>query len=208
MSPMAVKGRVATRADLASTGLEELRQHDRRRISRRLHDDIGPSLCSAGLMMGLLRSSWQELPPTSRELLDSVQEALESAVDSVRLLSYQSAPDIVRRCGLRKALELITQGRSVRLTLPAEAPEFSEEQAESVCRIIGDALLAWDASAQPGQLELVLEPRAAHLRAPAAKLLGEAARAAVCKVALRAKLWIDYRESSVAELSVTPGKEP
>lgn len=194
--------------DLASNGLEALRRHDRLRVSRRLHDDIGPSLCSAGLMMGLLRSSWQQLDPTARELLDSVQEALEAAVDSVRLLSYQSAPDIVSRCGLRKALEFTTQGRCVEISFSNEAPRWLDGQAEAVCRIIGDALLAWEASTRPGRLELRIEASAAHLKAPACELLGEAELEAVRGVAARAGLWLDYRESSVSELSVATGKEP
>ncbi|WP_321470438.1 histidine kinase [uncultured Paludibaculum sp.] len=176
-------------------------------MSRRLHDDIGPSLCSAGLMVGLLRSSCTDLDPGHREMLDAVQEALESAVDSVRLLSYQSAPDIERRCGLRKSVELISQGRPVDVTFAAGDPVWTGEQAEGVCRIIGDTLLAWDASARPGRLDIVLEPGAAHLRAPAGGLLTEATLEAVRMIAAWNGLSIDYRDASVSELSVTPGKE-
>ncbi|MGJ5817764.1 histidine kinase [Paludibaculum fermentans] len=208
MSPMDLNGKPASTVDLAWNGSDEMRQQERRRVSRRLHDDIGPSLCSAGLMIGLLRSNWPELNRESRELLDTIQEALEAAVDSVRVLSYQSDPGIVTRCGLRKSIELITQGRPVDFTFEQGTPAWSMEQAESLCRIIGDALLAWDASERPGRVQLVLGHRAVQLRAPAGELLGEAALQSVRQIAARVNLSVEYRDSSVTELSVTPGKEP
>jgi hypothetical protein len=208
MSPMEANGKTPSPANLAWNGLDEIRQHDRRRVSRVLHDDIGPSLCSAGLMVGLLRSNWQDLNQESRDLLDTVQEALESAVDSVRVLSYQSDPGIVERCGLRRAVELITADRPVDLTIAPGTPVWSLEQAETLCRIIGDALLAWDASGRQGRLQLVLENCAVQLRAPAGELLGEAVLESARRMAARANLSVEYRDTSVTELSVTPGKEP
>ncbi|MGC4055396.1 MAG: histidine kinase [Paludibaculum sp.] len=195
-------------ANPAWSGLDEIRQHDRRRVSRRLHDDIGPSLCSAGLMVGLLRSNWPDLNQESRDLLDTVQEALESAVDSVRVLSYQSDPGIAGRCGLRKAVELITSDRPVDLTVAPGTPGWTPEQAETLCRIIGDALLSWEAQGHPGRVQLVLENCAVQLRAPAGELLGEAVLESARRMAARANLSVEYRDTSVTELSVTPGKEP
>ncbi len=205
---MDVNGKPPSPVNLAWIGADEIRQQDRRRVSRRLHDDLGPTLCSAGLMVGLLRSNWPDLNRESRELLDTIQEALESAVDSVRVLSYQSDPGIVARCGLRKAIEVIAQGRPVDFTFEPGTPVWSVEQAESLCRIIGDALLAWDASERPGRLRIILGQCAVQLRAPAGELLTEAALEAVRQIAARANLWVEYRDSSVTELSVTPGKEP
>ncbi|MBN9659586.1 MAG: hypothetical protein J0H49_15490 [Acidobacteria bacterium] len=208
MSPMDANGKTPPQTNLAWSGLDEIRQQDRRRVSRRLHDDIGPSLCSAGLMVGLLRSNWPDLNQDSRDLLDTVQEALESAVDSVRVLSYQSDPGIVARCGLRKAMELITADRQVDMTIAPGAPIWSAEQAETLCRIIGDALLLWEAKGHPGRVQLVLENDAVQLRAPAGELLGEAALESARRLAARANLSVEYRDTSVTELSVTPGKEP
>lgn len=205
---MDANGKTPPQTNLAWSGLDEIRQQDRRRVSRRLHDDIGPSLCSAGLMVGLLRSNWPDLNQDSRDLLDTVQEALESAVDSVRVLSYQSDPGIVARCGLRKAMELITADRQVDMTIAPGAPIWSAEQAETLCRIIGDALLLWEAKGHPGRVQLVLENDAVQLRAPAGELLGEAALESARRLAARANLSVEYRDTSVTELSVTPGKEP
>lgn len=205
---MDANGKTPPQANLAWSGLDEIRLLDRQRVSRRLHDDIGPSLCSAGLMVGLLRSNWPDLNQESRDLLDTVQEALESAVDSVRVLSYQSDPGIVARCGLRKAVELITTDRPVDLTIAQGTPVWSQEQAETLCRIIGDALLSWEAKGRPGRMQVVLENYAVQLRAPAGELLGEAALESARRLAARANLSVEYRDTSVTELSVTPGKEP
>lgn len=130
-------------------GLEELRRQELTRISRALHDDVGPSLCSAGLMLGLLRSSWQDLGQETRDMLDSIQDALETSVDAVRLLSYHSNPDIAGRCGLRGALESITKGRAVEVEYGPRNPAFEPEEAEFLCRLVRASL---ERSVVPGRV--------------------------------------------------------
>jgi len=123
-------------------GLEALRNAHRLHMSRTLHDQIGPSLCSAGLMLGLVRSATGELDPTSTGLLDSIQDALETAIDSVRALSYAADPGLGVRCGFRSALSYITQSHPAELVFTQDARLLSGKGADAACRIIQDALIA------------------------------------------------------------------
>ena len=96
-------------------GLDALRRTGRASVSRVLHDEIGPALCSAGLMLGLLRTEARNLPPEAREWLDGLQAAMESAMEAARLLSYQADPALAGRCGLRTALEYLARGTDLSL---------------------------------------------------------------------------------------------
>lgn len=129
--------------ELVASGLEALSADSLGRVSRALHDDVGPSLCSAGLMLGLIRSSSTDLPPESREMLDSIQDALESCVDSVRLLSYHSDPGLADRCGWRGAIDYLTKGRNVEVFYPDAPPEFSAPQARLLVRLVHDITHPW-----------------------------------------------------------------
>jgi hypothetical protein len=166
----------------APQGLDALRRAERTRVSRALHDEIGPSLCSAGLMLGLIRSAWPDIPQDSRDLLDAIQDALETSVDSVRVLSYQSDPGIAARCGLRSALQFLTQGRPVQLVLSPGLHELTPEQADALCLTVLDLLLAWPAGPHrlqlhPGGFTLTTPPGATL---PACQLAALSLRAAHC----------------------------
>ncbi len=123
-------------------GLEELRRGGRASVSRALHDEIGPSLCSAGLLLGLLRTESQKWPAESREWLQTLQTAMDSAMESVRLLSYRTDPALAQRCGLQAAMEYLVRGTSLSLDCSAGLPDWTTEQNEGACRIVRDVILA------------------------------------------------------------------
>lgn len=135
----------------AIQSLEALHRGARARTSRTLHDEIGPSLCSAGLMVGLLRNEVGNLPPDGREWLDTLQAALESAMESARLLSYRTDPALAERCGLEAALEYLVRGTSLSLNCAAGMPDWTVAQREAACRIVRDVIPAIPGEA--GRLE-------------------------------------------------------
>lgn len=169
-------------------GLEQIRHAERLRISRALHDQIGPSLCSAGLMIGLLRSSADEYPPDARGLMESIQDALESAIDSVRALSYSADPALTKRCGLRGALEFLARVHKAKLALEAGLPGWPAKQAEAACRILQDALLM----APAGGAGPCIEGGAGHLSLSAAGGLNSDVRAALALAASDAGLRLEW----------------
>lgn len=169
-------------------GLEQIRQAERLRMSRALHDQIGPSLCSAGLMIGLLRSSANEYPPETRGLMESIQDALESAIDAVRALSYSADPALVKRCGLRGALEFLARVHKAELVLGSGLPGWPAKQAGAACRILQDTLL----TLQPEGGRVRIEGGAGHLVLSAAGGLDADVRAALALAASDAGLRLEW----------------
>ena len=123
-------------------GLESLRRAERSSVSRVLHDEIGPALCSAGLVLGLLRSEAGRLPAEGVEWLELLQSAMESAMESARLLSYGTDPALATRCGLATALEYLTKCGDLSFDLSKGIPDWTVAQNETVCRIVRDLILA------------------------------------------------------------------
>lgn len=123
-------------AQIVAEGLESLRRAERRCVSRVLHDEVGPSLCSAGLQLSLLRGEADD------RTLDSIQEALDHAISAVRSLSYRSDPQLASRCGLRAALSYLTAGRKAKLVVDEEPADLTPQQADLLARVVRDALLA------------------------------------------------------------------
>lgn len=163
-------------------GLEQIREAERLRVSRALHDQIGPSLCSAGLMAGLLRSAPAELPPMANDMLEAIQDALESAIEAVRALNSIADPTLARRCGLRGALEFVARAHKAELILHPAVPDWTGERAGAACRIVHDALLVAPAGGAAPRIEcnsgLVELTAAAPLpAAPLAALAGVASAA-------------------------------
>lgn len=116
-------------------GLELLRDRERLHISKKLHDEIGPTLCAVGLHLGLLKSSLQHAPE-SLETLASIESALDEAVRSVRSLSYTAAPDLAARCGLRAALQYLSQDLPLSLDLSQETEGVHPRQSGALFRIV------------------------------------------------------------------------
>jgi signal transduction histidine kinase len=137
-------------------GLRRIREIERRRLSRALHDQAGPLLCSAGLLAELLYGAIPSPSPQQEELFARLRKALESAVESVRLLSQESSPDLAGRRGLEGALATLAQAHGAALHIEA-LPEIPEGRARSLCELVRDALLACDAAQDPAHIHATRE---------------------------------------------------
>lgn len=133
----------AARSGASSTGfVRRLREAERRRLSRLLHDETGPVLCSAGLAAELLRGTLGAATPQQEELFAKLARALESAVESVRLLSQEAAPGLASRRGLEDALRLLAKAHGADLAFAAAPGRLPGARADALCELVRDALLA------------------------------------------------------------------
>lgn len=119
-----------------------LREAERRRLSRLLHDEAGPALCSAGLTAELLRGTLAAITPRQEELFAKLAGALESAVESVRLLSQECAPGLASRRGLEDALRLLAKAHRAGIAFASAPRRLPDSKAEALCELVRDALLA------------------------------------------------------------------
>ncbi|MBI4891328.1 MAG: hypothetical protein HY821_11945 [Acidobacteria bacterium] len=112
---------MSVQAKPGSEALELLalvRAAERRLVSRTLHDEVGPALCSAGLMLAAL----QETGGETAELARSAARALEQALVAVRGLSYGANPELAMRCGLRSALQSASRTLGAEFTSSGDPP--------------------------------------------------------------------------------------
>lgn len=181
--------------------LNRLRQAERRRISRALHDETGPLVCAAGLAAELLRGELETATPQQEELLARLSGALESAVNSVRLLSQEAAPGLASRRGIAGALSLLAEAHRAGLRIESLPEPSSAQQGDALCELVRDILLALEG----GGAEIAADSHGIRIEAPRPvdaemeDALGAAARAAGFEFAQRAEGGITVMELRPAE---------
>ena len=150
--------------------LVELREEERRRIRRDLHDGLGPAL--AGLTFTL--DAVHNLAASDREranaLLASATEQTQTMIGDVRRLIYELRPPALDELGLVESLRgIASRETSVPITVIAEAPEASPPLPAAVevaaYRIVQEALtnVARHARARSCTLQISVRPDAVLL---------------------------------------------
>lgn len=125
--------------------LEQVREEERTRIAREIHDELGQAL--TGLKMDL---SWfaTRLPnqPVMLEKSAAMVKLIDSTVHSVRRLSTELRPAILDNLGLVPAIEWLAQefqkrtGVACELFATNEELELDQERATALFRICQEAL--------------------------------------------------------------------
>ena len=112
----------------------QIQDEERRRIARELHDDLGQQL--AGLRMLLNKSQHPE-----------AAKMADSAISTVRNLSYLLHPPLLDEAGLRAAVhwfvEGLTQRSNVQISLtirPQAFPRLDEEVETAIFRVVQESL--------------------------------------------------------------------
>ena len=150
--------------------LVELREEERRRIRRDLHDGLGPAL--AGLTFTL--DAVHNLAASDREranaLLASATEQTQTMVGDVRRLIYELRPPALDELGLVESLRgIAARETSVPVTVTVEAPELFPPLPAAVevaaYRIVQEALtnVARHARARSCTFEIAVRPDAVLL---------------------------------------------
>lgn len=132
--------RVSERTALAEQRAAQLRglaselahaeQRERRRLAQALHDDHQQVLVAAKLQVGMLQ---QSSVPDAEELTQ-LDELLDEAVQSARLVSRELSPAVLYDGGLAAALRWLamTKNEKYGLTVHVEADETADPEAEDV----------------------------------------------------------------------------
>jgi PAS domain S-box-containing protein len=122
--------------------LLQLQDEERRRIARELHDSVGQELAALKMTLGVAR--------TNEEREAAIKESIaltESAIKSVRSLSYLLHPPLLDESGLLPALHWFIDGvrkRSgiqVQLDIkPVSFPRLGKDTETTIFRVIQEAL--------------------------------------------------------------------
>lgn len=142
--------------------LQTIREEERKRIARELHDDLGQTLGAMRIDLTLLRNT---LPPDLPELeknAELIDRLLLSAITSVRRISSDLRPRPLDDLGLVPALQMLAGEFSQRHSIvckvgaPAEDVHLPDEIASPLFRMVQESLnnVAKHADATHVQIEL------------------------------------------------------
>lgn len=85
--------------------LESVREEERIRIAREIHDELGQSLTGVKLELALLRDQIREARPAQFETLESIFHLVDATIQSVRRIATDLRPVVLDQLGLIPAIE-------------------------------------------------------------------------------------------------------
>ncbi|MBL3558917.1 MULTISPECIES: PAS domain-containing sensor histidine kinase [Marinobacter] len=84
---------------------ESILEHERRRIARDLHDELGQTLTALKLNMGVAVNEFREVSPAYARRLESLIGSVDGAVEKVREISSHLRPAMLDDLGFEAAAE-------------------------------------------------------------------------------------------------------
>jgi PAS domain S-box-containing protein len=128
---------------LAATSV---REQEKSRIARELHDELGQALTALKIDVGYLRQKW---PPAEEEIgrkLATMQSVIDSTVAATRRISADLRPLMLDDLGLTAAIEWLVDnfrarsGIDCRLDIGAGDLELQDPYATAVFRVLQESL--------------------------------------------------------------------
>lgn len=143
-----------------SISLQSVREEERTRISRELHDELGQQLTGLKLELTWLNGRLQEGRKPEPGMLDAMREMLDGTIISVRRISTELRPRILDDLDLAEAVcwqvaELTKRSNLTSVcNMPAAELVRDENLATALFRIVQEALTNVARHAKADQLEV------------------------------------------------------
>lgn len=129
-----------------SASLQSVREEERTRISRELHDDLGQQLTGLKLDLSWLGNRLKEGRQASPEMVDAMRHMLDGAIGAVRRISAELRPPMLNDLGFGDAVswqaaEFARRSHiEVRLDLQAAELVDTDTVATALFRIVQESL--------------------------------------------------------------------
>ncbi len=126
--------------------LQSVREEERSRIARELHDELGQTLTALNLDLHWLKGHLVPARPEAQERLVAMCELMKETMHSVRRICADLRPRVLDDLGLLPAVEWLVRdfrkatGIHCRLLAPGCAVHLPPEQATDVFRILQEGL--------------------------------------------------------------------
>ncbi len=138
--------RAETAVRRLSGRLLQIRDDERRRLARDLHDSLGQTLTAIKMNLSYLGRTSSNLDERGRNAVAESKELVENSLKEVRTLSHLLHPPMLDDVGLVAAIRWYANGFSqrssiqVELSLPADLPRLSTELETTVFRVVQESL--------------------------------------------------------------------
>lgn len=152
-----------------SQHLQTVREEERRRIARELHDELGQALTALNLDLHWLRDRLAKNSATARRRLASMCALVTTTIQAVRRICADLRPALLDDLGLTAAIEFHVRefetrtGIRCRLDLPHAPLKLRPEVATAVFRVLQESLTNAARHAQATHVAVALGVKAAAL---------------------------------------------
>ena len=145
---------------------ESVRELERTRISREIHDELGQALTALKLEVSLLHAKLRTKDPDLEPRIGEISKMLDGTIQTVRKIATQLRPDVLDKLGLIPAIEWHLQEFGKRtgiksdfVSRPAEI-QLSEPQSTAFFRILQEALTNVARHARASRVRIRLQQKA------------------------------------------------
>ena len=152
-------------------GLVQMREEERRRLRRDLHDGLGPTLAGVGLGLDVVAGLIDRDPAEAKRLLEDLKREASGAVDDIRRLVYNLRPPSLDELGLvaslRQQLERVSArnpGLDVFVDAPPGLPRLAAATEVAAYRIAMEAVSNTARHAHATSCEVLLRAESGLLR--------------------------------------------
>jgi signal transduction histidine kinase len=132
--------------EMLNARMTALRDEERRRIARELHDSVGQLLAAIGMNSILLQAESHKLSPDAANRISENAAMVEEASKQIRTISHLLHPPLLDEVGLASALQWYVEGFSERskidakLDIPQKFAGLSKEMELSIFRVVQECL--------------------------------------------------------------------
>jgi PAS domain S-box-containing protein len=152
-----------------ATSLQSVREQERSRIARELHDQLGQQLTGIKLSFSWLGNRLKDKRTVTPDEVDEIRYLLDAAITSVRRISTELRPRILDDLGFGEAISAqileFTKHSDLNVTLNLSAAKevHGDEQATALFRIVQEALTNVVRHANATQVNIDLMTEGDHL---------------------------------------------
>jgi len=117
-----------------SAHLQTIREEERTRIARAIHDELGQVLTGLKMELSLLEESWSESTPRDARTFDEgafqrMRSLIDSSIRTVRTIATELRPMMLDNLGLSAAIEWQAEEFSKRSGIPCEVSLPEDEMS-------------------------------------------------------------------------------
>lgn len=145
-----------------SASIQNVRERERARISRELHDELGQSLTGMRMEVSWLGSRLKNLDPNLSQKAVGIKELIDHTIASVRRISSELRPLVLDDLGFAAAATWYVDqfakrtGIPVALNLPEDDPQIGGALATALFRILQESLTNIARHAQASSVDICL----------------------------------------------------
>jgi signal transduction histidine kinase len=132
--------------EMLNARMTTLRDEERRRLARELHDSVGQLLAAISINSAFVQGESHKLSPDAAKRVSENAAMVEETSKQVRTISYLLHPPLLDEVGLASALQWYVEGFSERskieakLDIPQNFAGLSKEMELSIFRVVQECL--------------------------------------------------------------------